>query len=87
MVKTKQNRWKSKYVDKRNWKIYHEELIRQGEFFFDLQFLEEWNKELEETVAQLQRRVGIPVQQAIEELSQSEKKKYLGLAEKVSGFS
>jgi len=46
MIKTKQNRWKSKYVDKRNWKIYHEELILQGEFFFDLQFLENWDKEL-----------------------------------------
>lgn len=46
MVKTKQNRWKSKYVDNRNWKVYHEELILQGEFFFDLQFLENWDKEL-----------------------------------------
>ena len=46
MVKTKQNRWKSKYVDKRNWKIYHEELILQGEFFFDLNFLENWDEEL-----------------------------------------
>lgn len=48
MVKTKQNRWQSKYVDNRNWKVYHEELILQGEFFFDLQFLENWDKELEE---------------------------------------
>ena len=46
MVKTKQNRWKSKYVDKRNWKIYQKELILQGEFFFDLQFLENWDLEL-----------------------------------------
>lgn len=46
MVKTKQNRWKSKYVDKRNWKEYHEELILQGEFFFDLSFLKNWDKEL-----------------------------------------
>lgn len=46
MVKTKQNRWKSKYVDKRNWKEYHKELILQGEFFFDLQFLENWDNEL-----------------------------------------
>ncbi len=46
MVKTKQNRWKSKYVDSRNWKIYHEELISQGEFFFDLNFLENWDSEL-----------------------------------------
>jgi hypothetical protein len=48
MVKTKQNRWKSKYVDKRNWKIYQKELILQGEFFFDLQFLENWDNELAE---------------------------------------
>jgi len=46
MVKTKQNRWKSKYVDNRNWKKYHEELILQGEFFFDLNFLENWDSEL-----------------------------------------
>jgi len=48
MVKTKQNRWKSKYLDKRNWKIYQKELILQGEFFFDLQFLENWDNELAE---------------------------------------
>lgn len=48
MVKTKQNRWKSKYIDNRNWKIYHKELITQGEFFFDLKFLEIWDKELKE---------------------------------------
>ena len=47
MVKAKQNRWKSKYVDKRNWKIYHEELILQGEFFFNLDFLEKWDEELQ----------------------------------------
>ena len=48
MVKTKQNRWKSKYVDKRNWKIYQKELVLQGEFFFDLNFLENWDKELKQ---------------------------------------
>lgn len=48
MVKTKQNRWKSKYVDKRNWKIYQKELVLQGEFFFDLNFLENWDDELKE---------------------------------------
>ena len=48
MVKTKQNRWKSKYVDNRNWKEYHKELILQGEFFFDLNFLENWDQELSE---------------------------------------
>jgi hypothetical protein len=46
MVKTKQNRWKSQYVDIRDWKIYQKELILQGEFFFNLSFLENWDCEL-----------------------------------------
>jgi hypothetical protein len=46
MVKTKRNRWKSKYIDNRNWKKYHKELIYQGEFFFDLNFLYNWDREL-----------------------------------------
>lgn len=46
MVKTKQRRWLSKYIDDRNWKIYQKELVLQGEFFFDLQFLENWDDEL-----------------------------------------
>lgn len=48
MVKTKQNRWKSKYKDNRIWKIYQKELVLQGEFFFDLNFLENWDNELAE---------------------------------------
>jgi len=44
MVKTK--RWGKTFKDKRNWKIYHEELIIRGEFFFDFDFLENWNQEL-----------------------------------------
>lgn len=47
MVKTKQNRWKSKWKDNRIWKIYQKELVLQGEFFFDLNFLENWDKELD----------------------------------------
>jgi len=48
MVKTKQNRWKSKYKDNRIWKIYQKELVLQGEFFFDLNFLENWDNEITE---------------------------------------
>ncbi|MFW5983523.1 MAG: IS5 family transposase [bacterium] len=48
MVKTKQNRWESTYEDKRIWKIYQHELVLQGEFFFDLSFLESWDEELKE---------------------------------------
>jgi hypothetical protein len=48
MVKTKQNRWKSKWKDNRIWKIYQKELVLQGEFFFDLNFLDNWDDELSE---------------------------------------
>jgi hypothetical protein len=48
MVKTKRERWGKRFEDKRNWKIYHEELIIRGEFFFDFEFLENWDKELVE---------------------------------------
>ena len=48
MVKTKQNRWKSKYVDNRIWKIYQKKLILQGEFFFNLNFLENWDNEIDD---------------------------------------
>ena len=46
MVKTKRERWGKEFKDKRNWKVYHEELIIRGEFFFNFDFLENWNKEL-----------------------------------------
>ena len=46
MVKTKRERWGKKFEDKRNWKVYHEELIIRGEFFFDFDFLENWDDEL-----------------------------------------
>jgi len=46
MVKTKQNRWETKYQDNRTWKIYQKELVLQGEFFFDMNFLENWETEL-----------------------------------------
>jgi hypothetical protein len=46
MVKPKINRWGKKFKDKRNWKVYHEELIIRGEFFFDFNFLDNWDEEL-----------------------------------------
>lgn len=42
----KRERWGNKFEDKRNWKVYHEELIIRGEFFFDFDFLENWDDEL-----------------------------------------
>lgn len=46
MVKTKRDRWGKKFKDRRNWKVYHEELIIRGEFFFNFDFLENWDDEL-----------------------------------------
>ena len=41
------SRWGSKFVDKRDWKKYNEELVIRGEFYLDLTFREEWFMELE----------------------------------------
>jgi hypothetical protein len=42
----KNKRWGKPFKDKRDWKIYNEELIIRGEFFFDFNFLDNWDKEL-----------------------------------------
>jgi hypothetical protein len=45
MVKNK--RWGNPFKDKRDWKIYNEELVIRGEFYFDFKFLDNWDKELD----------------------------------------
>lgn len=57
MAKTKQERWGNPFKDKRNWKIYHEELVIRGDFFFDFDFLEYWDEEL---AKMNKRKVGHP---------------------------
>ena len=42
----KNKRWGNNFEDKRDWKVYQEELIIRGEFFFDFGFLENWDDEL-----------------------------------------
>lgn len=44
----KNKRWGKEFKDKRDWKIYNEELVIRGEFYFDFGFLENWEKELEQ---------------------------------------
>ena len=34
------------YKDNRNWAIYNEKLVRRGEFYLSLEFLDSWDKEL-----------------------------------------
>lgn len=55
----KKERWGKEFKDKRDWKIYNEELVIRGEFFFDFDFLDSWDKELKEMN---QNKVGSPYQ-------------------------
>jgi len=49
MSKEQQKTWQRKQnFFPRNWKVYHEELIIRGEFFFNFEFLENWDLELKE---------------------------------------
>lgn len=41
-------RFGSKYQDKRNWKVYNKQLVRRGELFISLDFLENWDQELQQ---------------------------------------
>lgn len=45
--KIKHKRWGKKYEDKRNWKEYNEKLVKRGELYLSLEFLENWKTELE----------------------------------------
>lgn len=52
-------RWGKKFVDNRDWKPYNEELVVRGEFYLDFDFVDNWNKELEEMN---KNKVGAPYQ-------------------------
>ena len=41
-------RWGKKYKDERNWPRYNEQLVKRGEYFLDLDWVKNWNKELDE---------------------------------------
>ena len=44
MSKTK--RWGDTFFDRRSWSMYNEQLVRRGEFFIELNFVEHWEQEL-----------------------------------------
>ena len=51
MVKPKHKpgkRWGPKFLDKRNWPEYNEELVVRGEFLLDLDWVKSWPQELKE---------------------------------------
>ena len=43
---TKTKRWGDTYFDRRDWHKYNEQLVKRGEFFLDLNFVEDWQEEL-----------------------------------------
>ena len=42
----KHMRWGKKFEDKRDWKEYNETLVRRGELYLSLGFLDSWDNEL-----------------------------------------
>ena len=45
MAKTAK-RWGDTYFDRRSWSMYNEQLVKRGEFFIELNFVEHWEQEL-----------------------------------------
>ena len=43
---TKRKRWGKKFIDKRNWKDYHAQLLRRYEIYLDLDWVDSWDEEL-----------------------------------------
>lgn len=44
----KKKRWGKKYADKRNWKEYNKKLVRRGETYISVDFVEKWKEEIDE---------------------------------------
>lgn len=45
-MEKRKSRWGKKHIDKRDWKIYNEYLIKRGEFYFYPRFLQSWLQEV-----------------------------------------
>ena len=58
-MKKKERRWGKKYIDRRDWPAYNEELVRRGTFYLDFEWVQNWDSEL----AEMNRdKVGAPYQ-------------------------
>lgn len=44
MAKTK--RWGNTFIDRRNWPVYTEQLVKRGEYLLDIDFISHWKEEL-----------------------------------------
>ena len=52
-----QKRWGKKFIDNRDWCSYNEQLVKRGEYFLALDFVENWDDELASMNA---GKVGVP---------------------------
>ena len=55
--KKQRKRWGKKFIDRRDWHAYNEELVRVGEYMLDMDWVESWDDEL---VLMNKRKVGAP---------------------------
>lgn len=55
--KKMKKRWGKKFEDNRDWREYNKQLVKRGEYFLDLGWVESWDKELE---AMNENKVGQP---------------------------
>ena len=46
VLKKKRKRWGKRFIDKRDWHRYTEQLVKRGAYFLDLGFVEHWAEEL-----------------------------------------
>lgn len=46
LKKKLQKRWGKKFIDRRNWPLYNEELVKIGEYMLDLNWVKSWDDEL-----------------------------------------
>ena len=44
--KKQKKRWGKKFIDKRDWPVYNEELVKIGEYMLDMDWVEGWDDEL-----------------------------------------
>jgi len=44
--KKSRKRWGKKFIDKRDWPVYTEQLVKRGEYFILLDFVKSWHDDL-----------------------------------------
>ena len=46
LEKKQHKRWGRKFIDRRDWNAYNEQLVKRGEYLLALDFVEDWDEEL-----------------------------------------